>query len=280
MDVTTVNEKSESVTLEGSSASETETVFGDPGPQPVTAREVVQQMSEAGLFDGLFEQIDAGSLRLTGEGGFVPEMIKAVLERGLAVEQADHLGYERHERSGNPNSRNGSTSKTLRTEAGPVELATPRDRHGTFEPRLVPKGAREVDDGLSAMIISLYAGGMTVRDIEHHLARTIGVELSRETISNITDAVLEEVKAESGRVRERARRAGRPCDHRRLDRLPRPDRAGVLPRAPQPARRTPARGGPRRAPAGGPPGCLAGQAVAAGHPPRRRPRRAPSRLPR
>jgi hypothetical protein len=86
MDVTTVNGKSESMTLEGSSASESETVFGDPGPQPATAREAVQQMSEAGLFDGLFEQIDGGSLRLTGEGGFVPEMIKAVLERGLAVE--------------------------------------------------------------------------------------------------------------------------------------------------------------------------------------------------
>jgi putative transposase len=170
-------------------------VFGDPGPAPVSARETVRQMSEAGLFDPLFARIEEGSLRLTGEGGFVPEMIKAVLERGLQVELADHLGYERHERSGNPNSRNGSTGKTVRTEAGPVELATPRDRAGTFEPRLVPKGARQVDDGLSQIIISLYAGGMTVRDIEHHLARTIGVELSRDTISNITDAVLEEVKA-------------------------------------------------------------------------------------
>ncbi len=202
MNVTTVNEKSGPMVSGGSSANETESVFGDPGPQPVSAREMVQQMTEAGLLDGLFEQVDAGSLRLTGEGGFVPEMIKAVLERGLAVEQADHLGYERHERSGNPNSRNGSTSKTLRTEVGPVELATPRDRNGTFEPRLVPKGAREVDDGLSGMIISLYAGGMTVRDIEHHLARTIGVELSRDTISNITDAVLEEVKAWQSRPLE------------------------------------------------------------------------------
>ena len=83
-----------------------------------------------------------------------------------------------------------------------MELATPRDRAGSFEPRLVPKGAREVDDGLTGMIISLYAGGMTVRDIEHHLARTIGAELSRETISNITDAVLEEVKAWQSRPLE------------------------------------------------------------------------------
>jgi putative transposase len=202
MNVTTVNEMTESMAAEGSSASETETVFGDPGPAPVSAREAVRQMSEAGLLDPLFDRIEEGSLRLTGEGGFVPEMIKAVLERGLQVELADHLGYERHERSGNPNSRNGSTPKTLRSEAGPVDLATPRDRAGTFEPRLVPKGARQVDDGLSAMIISLYAGGMTVRDIEHHLARTIGVELSRDTISNITDAVLEEVKAWQSRPLE------------------------------------------------------------------------------
>jgi putative transposase len=81
-------------------------------------------------------------------------------------------------------------------------LKTPRDRAGTFEPRLVPKGARQVDDGLAQMIISLYAGGMTVRDIEHHLARTLGVELSRETISKITDAVLEEVRAWQSRPLE------------------------------------------------------------------------------
>src|SRR5690606_32326995 len=91
-------------------------------------------------------------------------------------------------------SRNGSTPKTISTEVGDVDLATPRDRAGTFEPRLVPKGARRVG-GLDEMIISLYAGGMTVRDIQAHLARTIGTELSHETISKVTDAVLEEVKA-------------------------------------------------------------------------------------
>jgi putative transposase len=79
------------------------------------------------------------------------------------------------------------------SEVGDVELATPRDRAGTFEPRLVPKRARRVG-GLDEMIISLYAGGMTIADIQHHLARTIGTELSRETISKITDAVLEEVR--------------------------------------------------------------------------------------
>ena len=125
---------------------------------------------------------------MTGEGGFLPEMIKAVLERGLQAELTDHLGYERHERSGNPNCRNGATPKTVRTEGGRSRwhAAGPG---GTFEPRLVPKGAREVAGGLSRHDHRLYAGGMTVRDIQHHLARTIGVEVSRETISNITDAV-------------------------------------------------------------------------------------------
>jgi putative transposase len=122
-------------------------------------------------------------------------MIKAVLERGLQAELTDHLGYERGDRAGwgSPNSRNGSTPKTVATEVGDVGLATPRDRVGSFEPRLVPKGARRVG-GLDEMIISLYAGGMTIADIQHHLARTIGTELSRETISKITDAVLEEVR--------------------------------------------------------------------------------------
>jgi putative transposase len=179
-------------------------VFGDPGPAPRTAREAVAAMTEAGMFDDLFAQIDSGGLQLTGAGGFVPEMIKAVLERGLQVELADHLGYDKHDPAGrgSGNSRNGSTGKTVLTEAGPVELATPRDRNGSFEPRLVPKGARRVDGGLDEMIISLYAGGMTIRDIEHHLARTIGVEVSRETISNITDAVLDEVKAWQARPLE------------------------------------------------------------------------------
>jgi len=176
--------------------------FGDPGPARRTARDTVTAMTEAGLFDDLFAQIDDGGLQLTGQGGFVPEMIKAVLERGLRAELSDHLGYEPHQRSGNPNSRNGSTAKTVLTEAGAVELATPRDRAGSFEPRLVPKGARRIDGGLDEMIISLYAGGMTVRDIEHHLARTIGVEVSRDTISNITDAILEEVKAWQARPLE------------------------------------------------------------------------------
>jgi hypothetical protein len=158
---------------------------------------------DAGLLDELMAKIDAGGVQLTGEGGFLPEMIKAVLERGLAAELTEHLGYEKGDPAGrgSPNSRNGTTPKTLATEVGDVALATPRDRAGTFEPRLVPKGARRAG-GLDDMIISLYAGGMTVRDIQHHLARTIGTDLSHETISKVTNAVAEEVKAWQARPLE------------------------------------------------------------------------------
>jgi hypothetical protein len=163
-------------------------------------------MVAAGLFDDLMNRVDEGGLRLTGDGGFLPEMMKAVLERGLQAELSDHLGYEKGDPAGrgSPNSRNGSTPKTVATEVGDVGLDTPRDRAGSFEPRLVPKGARRVG-GLDETIISLYAGGMTIRDIQHHLDRTIGTELSRETISKITDAVLEEVKAWQHRPLEERR---------------------------------------------------------------------------
>jgi putative transposase len=161
-----------------------------------SARAAINQMLDAGLLDEVMQRADAGELALTGEGGFLPEMIKAVLERGLQTELSGHLGYEKGDPAGrgSPNSRNGTSPKTLATEVGDVPVDVPRDRAGTFEPRLVPKGARRAG-GLDEMIISLYAGGMTVRDIQHHLARTLGTELSHETISNITDSVLDEVKA-------------------------------------------------------------------------------------
>ena len=174
-----------------------------PASSAASAREAVNDMLEAGLLDELMQRVDAGGLTLTGEGGFLPEMIKAVLERGLQTELSEHLGYEKGDPAGrgSPNSRNGTSPKTLATEVGEVPLAVPRDRAGSFQPRLVPKGVRRAG-GLDEMIISLYAGGMTVRDIGHHLARTLGTELSHETISKITDSVAEEVKAWQARPLE------------------------------------------------------------------------------
>lgn len=181
-------------------------VASDPDEGPPAARKAppsraakaaAQQLVDGDFLDLLFEKVDAGELQLTGEGGFIPTMIKAVLERGLQVELADHLGYDRGDPAGrgSPNMRNGTTPKTIQSEVGPFGLDIPRDRLGSFDPRLVPKGARRVGGGLDEMIISLYAGGMTVRDIENHLLRTLGVEVSRDTISKITDAILDEVKA-------------------------------------------------------------------------------------
>lgn len=182
------------------------TVTGDQrgtGASPSVARAAVEEMIDAGLLDELMRRVDAGEVALTGEGGFLPEMLKAVLQRGLQAELTGHLGYEKGDPAGrgSSNSRNGTTPKTVLTEVGPVPLEVPRDRAGSFEPRLVPKGVRRVG-GLDDMIISLYAGGMTVRDIQHHLARTLGTDLSHETISKITDSVLEEVKAWQSRPLE------------------------------------------------------------------------------
>ncbi len=139
----------------------------------------------------------AGGLRLTGEGSMPGELVKAVLERALEAELTAHLGYGRHDQSGHHsgNSRNGSIAKTVQTGVGPVPLAVPRDRAGSFEPLLVPKRAGRIAGGLDDMIISLYAHGMSVRDILHHLEQVYGTQLSHETVSRITDAVLEEVRA-------------------------------------------------------------------------------------
>ena len=158
--------------------------------------EMAEALRASGAVDDLLAQIDTGEVALTGEGGLLPGLIKLALERGLAAELTDHLGYEKGDPAGRelPNARNGASPKTVQTEAGPVPLDVPRDRDGSFAPRLVPKGQRRVG-GLDDMIVSLYAGGMTLRDIQFHLASTIGTEVSHETISKIVDEISEEVVA-------------------------------------------------------------------------------------
>lgn len=104
------------------------------------------QLAASGALDGLFAKIDAGELELTGDGGFIPALIKTALERGMAAELTDHLGYEKGDPGASlfPNSRNGSSPKTVATQVGDVDLAVPRDRNGSFTPRLVPKGERRL----------------------------------------------------------------------------------------------------------------------------------------
>lgn len=121
---------------------------------------------------------------LTGPGGLLTGIIGQVLQAGLAAELGTHLD------GGDGNRRNGSSVKTLNTEVGPVRLAVPRDRAGTFEPALVPKQATR-SGGLEAVIISLYAKGMSVRDIARHIRQTAGVEVTHDTVSRVTDGALE-----------------------------------------------------------------------------------------
>ena len=120
---------------------------------------------------------------LLGEGGLLQQMTKAVLERALAEELTDHLGYEAGDPAGrgSGNSRNGTSPKRLLTEAGHVDLEVPRDRASTFAPQIVPTGARR-RDGVDALVISLYARGMTVRDIQAHLAEIYDVTVSPDLI--------------------------------------------------------------------------------------------------
>jgi len=132
---------------------------------------------------------------LLGENGLFQQLKKALLERALGAELSHHLGYEKGDPAGrgSGNSRNGSYPKTVLSEDGAIGLDVPRDRNGTFEPAIVPKGETRLD-GFDERIISLYARGMTVRDIRRHLHELYRVEVSPDLISRVTDAVLDEVK--------------------------------------------------------------------------------------
>ena len=131
-------------------------------------------------------------------------MVREVLQAGLDFEMAEHLGYEPYESVGrnSGNSRNGSYQKTVKTDVGPVELRMPRDREGTFEPVTVPKHVRRLE-GLGANVLSLYAKGLTTGEIQAHLAEIYDTEVSRETVSKITDAVLPDMVAWQSRPLER-----------------------------------------------------------------------------
>ncbi len=137
------------------------TATDDDNATPAGGQDVVDRLRSAGSLDGLFEQIDAGQVKMTGADGLLPALVKEALERGLGAELTEHLGYEKGESTAQArgNARNGTTPKTVDSEVGPFEIEVPRDRAGTFTPRLVRKGQRRLD-GLDAMIISLYAGGI------------------------------------------------------------------------------------------------------------------------
>jgi putative transposase len=132
---------------------------------------------------------------LTGDDGLFKQLKKALIERALGAELTDHLGYEKGDLSarGKGNSRNGTSSKTILTDDGEVEIAIPRDRAGSFEPQLIAKGQTRFS-GFDEKILSLYARGMTVREIQGHLAELYATDVSPDLISRVTDAVLGEVR--------------------------------------------------------------------------------------
>ena len=147
------------------------------------------------VLDGLMAQVEAEGAELLGPDGLLSQVTKAVLERVLDEELADHLGYDKHDPvgRGSGNSRNGTSPKVLLTEAGALDLDIPRDRNGDFEPKIVPKGTTRLK-GFNDRIVSLYARGMTVRDVRAHLEEIYGVDVSPDLISKVTDAVFDELQ--------------------------------------------------------------------------------------
>jgi len=182
---------------------------GDGSSRPADQESSVEEVRDrlAGLLpeDALADAL--AGLRpqeITGPGGLMSQLAGRVLESALGAELSEHLGYPPGQAppGGAGNHRNGSTPKTVQTDLGPVQVRTPRDRQGSFEPQLVGKRQTRLA-GLDDRVLDLYAGGMSVRDIAAHLQGLYGVQIGRDTISRVTDAVLEDVAAWRSRPLER-----------------------------------------------------------------------------
>jgi putative transposase len=166
----------------------------DPGELPEGTRDRLRELlPEEALADAL-KGLDPEEI--TGQGGLLSQLAGRVINAALQGELTDHLGYPPGQAppGGGGNHRNGATPKTLRTELGRVDVKTPRDRQGTFDPKLIAKRQTRLA-GLDDRILGMYAGGMSVRDIEAHLRSLYGVEIGRDTISRVTDQVLEDIAA-------------------------------------------------------------------------------------
>jgi putative transposase len=142
---------------------------------------------------------------ILGEGGILKQLVKAIAERALQTELASYLSYEKHEAKGrnSGNSRNGCQNKTIRGEFGETLIEVPRERNGSFDPKFIPKGEKRFDS-FDRKILSLYARGMTTRDIQAQLKDLYGVEVSPTLISDVTSAVMEEVIAWQNRALDKA----------------------------------------------------------------------------
>ena len=170
--------------------AETDQLIDSAGGVPDVVRDRLSDEVIDGLLAGARTEEE-----IVGPGGVLAQLTKRLVERALAAELTEHLGYEPHQEppGGTGNTRNGSTAKTLATEHGAVEVRTPRDRQATFEPQIVRKGQRRFE-GFDDKILALYSRGLSTRDIEAHLAEIYGVKVGRDLISRVTDAVMDDVR--------------------------------------------------------------------------------------
>lgn len=164
----------------------------------IVSADAVEEVAPAGAPDALDDQLisqlvdraKADGIQLTGEGGLLQQLTKRILESALEREITDHLGHEKHERAESGNVRNGTRAraKTVITDVGPVEIEVPRDRAGSFEPQIVKNRQRRLN-GVDEMVLSLSACGLTHGEISAHLKEVYSAEVSKTTISTITDRV-------------------------------------------------------------------------------------------
>jgi putative transposase len=162
----------------------TETIEGMPS--------TVDQQQQ--LAQDLVARARADGVGLVGPGGLLTDLTKTVLETALEAEMSEHLGYDKHDPVGRnqANSRNGTRSKTVLTEVGPVEIEVPRDRDGSFDPAIVRKRQRRLN-GVDQIVLSLSARGLTTGEIAAHFGEVYGATVSKDTISRITDSVVEQM---------------------------------------------------------------------------------------
>jgi putative transposase len=169
-------------------------VMQSAGKEKSAGRQLAE-MFTAETLDSLIKDAVKSGNPIDGANGLLNELTKAVVERAAQMELTHHLGYEAGDPAGrgSGNSRNGYTAKTVQTTNGPIGIDVPRDRNGTFEPVIVPKRARRLNN-INSVVLSLYSRGMTTRDIEAHMEEVYGAQVSRELISNITEVVVDEIK--------------------------------------------------------------------------------------
>ena len=189
--------------VDSARVSDPEGAGGEPlGETPATPSGILDQMPDdlrRKLPDDVVDELLAGATteqEIAGPGGVLSQLTKRLIERALEVELTDHVGYDRHQEppGGAGNTRNGSTPKRLITEHGQVAIDTPRDRDGSFEPKIVRKRQRRFE-GFDDKILALYSRGVSTRDIEAHLRDIYGVSVGRDLISRVTDAVMDDARA-------------------------------------------------------------------------------------